>query len=326
MGVAVDWESMSHRPKYSIVVPLFNEAENVPPLVRDVRDSVEGLGDWELVLVNDGSTDETAALAESLAAADARVHVLHLARNYGQTSALQAGFDHASGDVVITMDGDLQNDPADIPRLVAKLDEGYDLVAGYRVRRKDSLLLRTVPSRIANRLIRLISGVSIRDTGCSLKAFRKAILDRMHLYSDMHRFIPIIAAATAGARVVEIPVSHRPRLYGESKYGLSRIWKVLVDLVVIAMIQSFRDRPLLLFAGWALGTASIGMLSLVAAAALSAADSAPVQGTLVLPGTGLVWLGLAVYLLMLGLIAEAALAGARRQNSELLPVVHEEEL
>ena len=317
---------MSHRPEYSIVVPLFNEEDNIRLLVEAVRDSVHGLGAWELLIIDDGSTDRTGSMADLLAASDSRVRVLHLARNYGQTAALQAGFDHASGDVVVTMDGDLQNDPADIPRLVAKLAEGYDLVAGYRARRKDNLLLRTVPSRIANHLIRLITGVSIRDSGCSLKAFRKDTLDRMHLYSDMHRFIPVVAAATAGARVVEIPVNHRPRLYGDSKYGLSRIWKVLVDLLVLAMIRTFRERPMVLFAGWSLGTATIGAMSLVVALVLSAAGGTPVGGTLVLPGAGLVWLGLAVYLLMLGLIAEAALAGSRRQDNGLLPVVREEQL
>lgn len=315
---------MSYRPKYSIVVPLYNEAENVRPLVRAVRDAVEGLESWELLIINDGSTDDTGTLADLLAADDSRVRVLHLARNYGQTSALQAGFDQASGDVVVTMDGDLQNDPADIPRLVAELEQGYDLVAGYRVERQDNFFLRTVPSRIANRLIRVITGVSIRDTGCSLKAFRRATVDRMHLYSDMHRFIPVVAAATAGARVTEIPVTHHPRLRGESKYGLSRIWKVMVDLLVIAMIRSFRERPMILFAGAAAVAASVGTLSLVAAAVVLATGRGPAQGNLVLPGTGLLWIGLGVYLLMLGLIAEAALNGMRRQSIDLLPVVREE--
>lgn len=315
---------MSHRPRYSIVVPMFNEAENVRPLVRAISEAVEGLGEWELLLIDDGSTDRTASVAESLAKTEARIRVLQLARNYGQTAALQAGFDHASGEVVVTMDGDLQNDPADIPRLIAKLGEGYDLVAGYRVKRKDSFILRTFPSRIANRLIRLITGVSIRDTGCSLKAFRLEIVDRMHLYSDMHRFIPVVAAATAGARVVELPVKHHPRLYGDSKYGLSRIWKVLVDLMVIAMIRSFRERPLVLFAGAALGAATIGALFFVASGVAS--FDATLRGTLVLPGTALVWLGLAVYLLMLGLIAEAALAGSRSHARDVLPVVREEAL
>ncbi|MEJ2313168.1 MAG: glycosyltransferase family 2 protein [Gemmatimonadales bacterium] len=317
---------MRQRPKYSIVVPMFNEADNVVPLVRAVRDTIDRIGEWELLVIDDGSTDATGTLADALAAADPRVHVLHLARNYGQTPALQAGFDRASGDVVITMDGDLQNDPEDIPRLIAKLDEGYDLVTGYRVRRKDNFILRTVPSRIANRIIRWITGVSIRDTGCSLKAFRKVILDRMHLYSDMHRFIPVVAATTAGARVVEIPVRHRPRLYGDSKYGLSRVWKVLVDLMVIAMIRSFRERPLVLFAGWSIATAMLGIVSFGIAAIVYLSGGAPPENTLVWPGTGLVWMGLAVYLLMLGLIAEAALAGTRRQSSELLPVVHEAQL
>jgi glycosyltransferase involved in cell wall biosynthesis len=170
---------------------------------------------------------------------------------------MQAGFDMANGDVIVSMDGDLQNDPADIPRLVEKLDEGFDLVAGYRVRRQDNLLKRKVPSWIANRIIRFITRVDIRDNGCSLKAYRRWTLDRMPLYSDMHRFLPAMAAAMAGARITEIPVRHHARQFGQSKYGLSRVFKILADLLTITLISWFRERPFLLFGLGAVGASAL---------------------------------------------------------------------
>jgi glycosyltransferase involved in cell wall biosynthesis len=200
----------------SVIVPLYDEEASIPPLVEAVRGVLDGYGPWELVLVDDGSTDGTVPTVVRLAAQDTRIRLVRLARNYGQTAAMQAGFDHARGGVVVSMDGDLQNDPQDIPLLVAKLQEGYDLVAGYRVNRQDKIS-RRIPSWVANRLIRWITGVPIRDNGCSLKAYRRALLDCLHLYSDMHRFIPAVAASAAGARIAEVPVRHHPRRYGQSK-------------------------------------------------------------------------------------------------------------
>lgn len=312
----------------SVVVPLFNEEESVCALVGAVRDALHGMGDWELVLVDDGSHDDTAIIAAELGAADPRVRLIRLARNYGQTPAMQAGFDHARGRAVVSMDGDLQNDPRDIPALVARLDEGYDLVAGYRVRRQDRLLTRLVPSWIANRLIRSIAGVSIRDNGCSLKAYRRDLLERLHLYSDMHRFIPAVAAATAGARIVEMPVRHHPRRYGTSKYGLSRVAKVLTDLLVIKMIRSFRDRPLTMFATGALlavlTAVVFGSPLLLCAASYVTPLAARCDSTsLVIPSATLLWLGLAWYLLMLGLIAEALLRQTMSAKLGTPPVVRE---
>jgi glycosyltransferase involved in cell wall biosynthesis len=182
-----------------VVVPVFNESESLTRLVESVREALGSELDWELLLVNDGSTDGTGKLADRLSGEDPRIRPLHLARNFGQTAALQAGFENAVGEVVVTMDGDLQNDPADIPNLLAKLDEGYDLVAGYRVSRQDTLVTRKVPSAAANALIRRLTGVPIRDNGCSLKAYRREVVERLHLYSDLHRFIPAVAAATSGA-------------------------------------------------------------------------------------------------------------------------------
>lgn len=308
----------------SVVIPLFNEAENVAPLVESVRNALDEYCQWELVLVDDGSTDGTAAIASRLAALDRRVSVIRLARNYGQTLAMQAGFDHALGEVVVSMDGDLQNDARDIPRLVAKLQEGYDLVAGYRKNRKDKLISRKIPSWVANRIIGWVTGVKIRDNGCSLKAYRRALLDRMNLYSDMHRFIPAVAVATAGAAIAEVPVAHHSRRYGVSKYGLSRTAKVLVDLITLKMIHSFRERPLAMFAAGA--AVAVGLSLAFGAAALIAYSNFGIEkaNAFVFPGAALLWLGLAGYLVMLGLIAEVALREHQREYPQELPIVSEE--
>lgn len=309
---------MGENSPLSIVVPVFNEEENVRPLVDAVRRALADSGDWELLLVDDGSTDGTVRIGRELGTADPRIRVLRLARNYGQTTAMQAGFDHVRTEIVVSMDGDLQNDPRDIPRLVERLEEGYDVVAGYRIRRKDRLVTRRLPSWVANRVIRWITGLPIRDNGCSLKAYRRSILRRIHLYSDMHRFIPAVAASTAGARISEIPVRHAPRLHGVSKYGLSRTWRVLLDLIVLSMIRSFRDRPLGLFGIGALGASAVGVGFFVAMFVQLpfTLPTAPASAV-VFSGAALLWLGLAFYLLMLGLIAEVAVHGMQRRRAEV---------
>ncbi len=308
----------------SVIVPLYDEEPNVTPLVDAVR---EALGDglqWELLLVDDGSTDGTAERAAAEATADGRVRLLRLARNYGQTQALQAGFDHARGAVLVSMDGDLQNDPRDIPRLVERLGEGYDLVAGYRENRQDRWLTRKLPSAAANRIIRWLTGVPIRDNGCSLKAYRREVVERMDLYAEMHRFIPAVAAATAGARITELPVRHHPRRRGESKYGLSRVWKVMLDLLTIKMIHSFRERPLVLFGVSAAGAAALGFVFFLWSVAIALDLIYPAaEGALVFPSTALVWWTLAFYLLLLGLIGEIALREKWESRSQLLPVARE---
>ena len=302
----------------SIVVPLFNEVGNVEPLVARVRDAMRSQPSWELLLVDDGSTDGTAERIDAFGNDDPRIRPVHLARNYGQTAAMQAGFDQARGRVVVSMDGDLQNDPVDIPRLVAKLDEGFDLVTGYRENRQDPLLTRKVPSWIANRIIGWLTHVPIRDNGCSLKAYRAELIQRLHLYSDMHRFIPAVAVATAGARIAEIPVRHHARQHGASKYGLSRTWKVLSDLLVIKTIRSFRERPLILFGVVALvslvGSGVFGVRSIITAVDFG-------RDALVFPSITALLLGLSVYLVMLGLLAESALSQIRRRAPSLSPLV-----
>jgi len=293
--------------------------------VEAVRDALGTQSDWELVMVDDGSRDGTPEVAAARAEADARVRLVRLARNYGQTQAMQAGFDAARGDVVVSMDGDLQNDPRDIPMLVAKLAEGYDLVAGYRQRRQDKVITRKVPSWVANRLIRAITGVQIRDNGCSLKAYRRATLDRLHLYSDMHRFLPAVAAATAGARITEVPVRHHARRFGHSKYGLSRILKILADLLTITMIAWFRERPIVMFGIGA--AAALAMSAAFAAGSLLALTQLRegMVNAYVLPAAAMLWLMLAGYLVMLGLVGEVALRKAR-EREELLPIAVERPL
>jgi glycosyltransferase involved in cell wall biosynthesis len=311
------------RPDLSVVVPLHNEEESVAPLVYAVQRALASHPSWELVLVDDGSWDRTAARAAAIAAESPRVVLVRLARNYGQTLAMQAGFDAARGSVVVSMDGDLQNDPEDIPRLVATLEQGYDLVAGYRERRQDKLLTRRVPSWVANRIIRSVTGVNIRDNGCSLKAYRRAALDRMHLYSDMHRFLPALAAATAGARITEIPVRHHARRFGRSKYGLSRILKILADLLTMLMIAWFRERPLALFGLGAAGALGLAGFFFVVSVLAVEGPSVELADAYVLPAAALLWLLLACYLIMLGLLGEVAVRRAREEHSELLPIALE---
>ncbi|HET8899513.1 MAG TPA: glycosyltransferase family 2 protein [Rhodanobacteraceae bacterium] len=243
-------------PELTITVPIYNEADNIAPLWQRVREALDGTGKrWELILIDDGSRDGSAERLDAVAASDPRVTALHLARNFGQTAAMMAGFDHARGDIIIPMDGDLQNDPADIPRLLAKLDEGFDVVSGWRKHRQDAALKRNLPSRIANNLISKLSGVFLHDYGCSLKAYRRSVLEGVKLYGEMHRFVPIYAAWN-GARVTEIEVTHHPRVAGQSKYGLERIFKVVLDLMVVKFLYRYAGKPMYLFGGF-------GMLSIV---------------------------------------------------------------
>jgi glycosyltransferase involved in cell wall biosynthesis len=302
-------ESSSDVPSLSVVAPLYNESQNVRPLVEWITQGLAAYpGSYEVVLVDDGSRDDT--WAQVCAVANPQVRGLRLGRNVGQTAAMMAGFDHARGQVVVSLDGDLQNDPRDIPALIAKLDEGYDLVCGWRQQRQDKLLLRKVPSWVANRLIRWLTGVPITDNGCSLKAYRRDLLDRIPLYAEQHRFIPALSASV-GARIAEMPVRHHARRFGESKYGISRTVKVLIDLLTLKMITTFRSRPLVGFALAAvpaLGAAVLfGVLWVV-----SWTQFGPEKASaLVFPGAGLLAVGAALYLFMLGLVAEVALSSER---------------
>jgi len=236
----------------SVVIPLYNEERNVRPLFDHLIPALEALPNpFEVIVVDDGSTDLTAAALREVAVLDDRIRVISFRRNYGQTAAMMAAIDHAEGQVIVPMDGDLQNDPADIARLLEKLDEGYDVVSGWRQDRQDHRVRRNFTSRVANALISRISGVHLHDYGCSLKAYRRDVLKDVRLYGEMHRFVPIYAT-WSGARVAEIPVRHHARQHGESKYGLSRIFKVLLDLIVVEFLARYASKPIYVFGGFGL--------------------------------------------------------------------------
>ena len=231
----------------SVVVPLYNEEESLPHLVQQLTDALRPSGErFELVLVNDGSSDRTAEVLEQLSHEVPELVAVLLRKNYGQTAAMAAGFDVAQGDVIVSLDGDLQNDPADIPMLLAKLREGYDLVSGWRHQRQDAALQRKLPSRIANRLIGRVTGVKLHDYGCSLKAYRREVLSDMRLYGELHRFLPALAFIE-GARITEVKVNHRARQYGSSKYGIARTFRVLMDLLTVWFMKRFLTRPMYVF-------------------------------------------------------------------------------
>lgn len=236
----------AEHPAVSVVIPLLNEEETLPLLHERVRAALEGLGQsYEIVYVDDGSSDRTFERLTAIANADPHVRIVQFRRNFGQTAALQAGIDYSRGEKLVFMDGDLQNDPADISRLLTRLDQGYDVVSGWRKDRKDSLT-RRLPSRIANVVISRITGVDLHDYGCTLKAYRREVLDSVRLYGEMHRFIPAYAA-WAGASVSELEVNHHPRRFGKSKYGLSRTLRVLLDLMTAKFLGSFSSKPNYLF-------------------------------------------------------------------------------
>jgi len=245
----------------SIVVPIFNEAQNITGLYQEVVSCLgEEAFDFELILVDDGSRDDSFAIMTGLAEKDPRCKLIQFRRNFGQTAAMAAGFAASSGDVIVPMDGDLQNNPADIPKLLAKLDEGYDVVSGWRKSRKDTFLTRKLPSVLANLLISRMTDVSLHDYGCTLKAYRKEVLDQVQLYGELHRFVPALAFQS-GARVAEIPVDHRPRTAGESKYGIDRVLRVVLDLITVKFLLKYSTRPLQLFGKWAFGSFALSFLA-----------------------------------------------------------------
>ena len=292
---------MSGRPALSIVVPVFNEVESVRPLARRIRAACAPLGiPYEVVFVDDGSRDGTFEALAALHAEDPAVVVVRFRRNYGQTAAMAAGFRLARGRVIVSMDGDLQNDPADVPRLLARLEEGYDVVQGWRVSRQDRLVSRRIPSQVANWLIARLTGVAVHDNGCSLKAYRAEVIRRTALYAELHRFIPAMAALT-GARIAEIPVRHHPRRFGRSKYGLGRAWRVFLDLFLVKMLTGFAARPGLWFASWALVSGLLGAGCLLGLLA-------PVESGIVLPALAFLCLGLAGHLIAMGVMGEMLLA------------------
>ena len=295
---------MRDAPRLSVVVPFFNEEDSIEPMHAALVSALDPLGEpYEMLFVDDGSADGTLAIAARIARADERVRVVKFRRNYGQTAAMAAGIEAARGEIIVTMDGDLQNDPADIGAFLAKMDEGYDIVVGWRHDRQDKLLSRKIPSRIANRLIARVTGVPIRDNGCSLKAYRASLIKRIPLYSEMHRFIPAVAAI-AGPRIAEIKVRHHARKFGKSKYGLSRVYKVLLDLMVIKTVASFTSRPLLWFGMLALPLLAAASVAL--GYTLFAALGGGERLSLPIAGSGIIFLAAALILICAGALGELA--------------------
>jgi len=245
----------------SIVVPVFNEALSLPILQEKITEAMEDFGrEWEVIYVDDGSSDESFKVLEQLAATDTNhIRVLSFRRNFGQTTAIAAGIDHSIGKVIVMIDADMQNDPGDIPLLLNKLDEGYDLVSGWRKSRRDTFITRTLPSKIANGLISYVTGVKLHDYGCSLKAYRREVLTGFRLYGEMHRFIPAYASSV-GAKIIEIPVRHHPRKFGKAKYGLERTLKVTLDLFTVKYLISYSQKPIYIFGSVGVGLIAISVL------------------------------------------------------------------
>jgi glycosyltransferase involved in cell wall biosynthesis len=301
-------EALGWAPRnLSVVVPVFNEEENARTLVRGIVDALRPVElPFEIVVVDDGSGDETVRRIQELLPSTPELVLVCLRRNFGQTLALQAGFDRARGDVIVTMDGDLQNDPRDIPRLLEEISRGADVVSGWRKERKDKLLLRKIPSWLANHLIRWVTRVPIHDQGCSLKAYRAKVVRGLDLYGDMHRFIAVLSLAL-GAGIREIEVTHHPRVAGSSKYGISRVLKVLADLFSIQMLTRFRENPLRWFA-----TLGLAFLAVAVVAGLATVISWP--GTIVMPAvTILCWLSF-LSCVFYGLLGEAIVESAGRDR------------
>ena len=290
-------------PEISVFLPVYNEAPNLPPLQAKLDQALKELGRTaEIVYVDDGSSDGSLEILRELAAKDKRIRVVALRRNYGQTAAMSAGIDAAKGKVLIPMDADLQNDPADIVRLLNRLDEGFDVVSGWRKNRKDKMVTRKIPSMIANKLISWIGGVPLHDYGCSLKAYRRESLQDVKLYGEMHRFIPIYAS-WAGARVSEIPVEHHARTMGKSKYGLSRTLKVVFDLMTIKFMASYQTKPIYVFGSFGMLAFAISLLAGLYALFLKIFHKADFVQT-PLPILAIVMFAVGIQFLLMGLLAE----------------------
>lgn len=252
----------------SVIIPVLNEEANIPALHAELHDVMARMGrPYEILFIDDGSTDGSFALLKALAEGHPATRVIRFRRRFGQTAALSAGIDHARGEIIITMDADLQNDPADIPALLRKLDEGFDIVSGWRVRRKDPFLTRRLPSMLANRLISKLSGIRLHDYGCTLKAYKAGVLKSVRLYGEMHRFIPALAS-WLGVEVAEVQVNHRPRIHGTSKYDLSRVIRVILDLINVKFLLTYSTRPIQVFGFFGVGAFGLAMAGLIITAVL----------------------------------------------------------
>ena len=310
-----------NNPELSLFLPVLDEEENLRPMHAKIAAALDALGKTaEVIYVDDGSTDNSLSILKEIAASDDRVRVISLRRNYGQTAAMSAGIDAAKGEILIPMDADLQNDPADITRLLQKLDEGYDVVSGWRKNRQDKLISRRIPSQIANRIISWIGGVPLHDYGCSLKAYRREVIQDVKLYGEMHRFIPIYAS-WAGARVAEIPVDHHARTMGKSKYGISRTVKVVFDLMTIKFMAEYHTKPIYVFGTFGMIAFFLSMVATVWAIVLKVEGISFIQTPL--PVVAVVMLAISVQFFLMGLLAELLVRTYHESQDKAIYAVRE---
>jgi glycosyltransferase involved in cell wall biosynthesis len=289
-------------PEISVVVPLLNEQDNIGPLYKQITEVLSGKYNFEIIFIDDGSVDNSPAVLTGLHKDDTRVRIISFRKNFGQTAALSAGFAHAHGNIIVAMDADLQNDPADIPKLIGKLNEGFDVVSGWRKKRHDNVVTRLLPSKIANWLISKITGVKLHDYGCTLKAYRREVLAETKLYGEMHRFIPALAS-WGGAKITEMVVNHRPRTAGVAKYGLARTWKVILDLITVKFLLSFSTKPIQLFGGWGLIAFILGTLSGIALILMKVIKGTDMTGNPLLY-LSILFLIISAQFIFMGLLAE----------------------
>lgn len=312
---------MEPTPELSLFLPVLDEEDNLRPMHTKIAAALDALGrSAEVIYVDDGSTDKSLDVLRQIAAEDDRVRVVSLRRNYGQTAAMSAGIDAAKGDILIPMDADLQNDPADIKRLLDKLDEGYDVVSGWRKNRQDKLISRKIPSQIANRIISWIGGVPLHDYGCSLKAYRRDVIQDVKLYGEMHRFIPIYAS-WAGARVTEIPVDHHARTMGKSKYGISRTVKVVFDLMTIKFMASYGTKPIYVFGTFGVIAFLLSMIAGVWAIVLKLYGTSFILTPL--PVITVVMLAISMQFFLMGLLAELLVRTYHESQDKAIYAVRE---
>jgi dolichol-phosphate mannosyltransferase len=301
----------------SVVVPVMNEEENVPLLHQAISAAMQAWGRaYEIVVVDDGSTDRTFPLLEEIAQRDPHLRVVKFRRNFGQSAAMGAGFQYARGEVVVTMDGDLQNDPQDIPMVVEELQKGYDVVSGWRKNRRDKLIIRKVPSKIANRLIRQTTQVTLHDTGCSLKAYRREVVDKISLYGELHRFIPALARVE-GARIGEVVVNHHERKFGQSKYNLTRTFRVIMDLTTLNLLLKYLTKPLHFFGALAMIFNALGLGTLFYAAFNALQNRLLTEELNVLMSLGFLLIAAGINFLLFGLIGNMVVKTGKKRDERL---------
>src|SRR5215218_7002990 len=318
----IDLEKAAPAPELSLFLPVLDEEENLRPMHAKIQAALDSLGKTaEVIYVDDGSTDSSLKILKEIASQDERVRVISLRRNYGQTAAMSAGIDAAKGEILIPMDADLQNDPKDIARLLEKLNEGYDVVSGWRKNRRDKMISRKIPSQIANRVISWIGGVPLHDYGCSLKAYRREVIQDVKLYGEMHRFIPIYAS-WAGARVAEIPVDHHARTMGKSKYGISRTIKVVFDLITIKFMAEYHTKPLYVFGAFGMIAFFISLLAGIWAIVLKVFSGTSFILT-PLPIIAVVMLAISVQFFLMGLLAELSVRTYHESQDKAIYAVRE---